>query len=94
MHLILCTSGKLTFFQVLVLSVESTSCYWVRILQHCPAESQNTWSYNHIADNMEFLELTVSISGWFADPLHRIKHEMVSVGDLCAIMLANSTFHR
>lgn len=80
--------------KVLVLSVESTSCYWVRILQHCPAESQNTGSYNHIADNMEFLELTVSISGWFADPLHRIKHEMVSVGDLCAIMLANSTFHR
>lgn len=85
------TSG---IVKVLVLSVESTSCYWVRIIGHRPAEAHNAGSFCHTADSKEFLELTLSISGWFADPLLRIKHEVVSVGDLCAIMSASSSFHR
>ena len=32
----------------------------------------------------------MSVSGWYADPLNRVKHELVSVGDLCAVMSGNS----
>ena len=79
--------------QVLILSIESASCYWVRILEHRPTDAHQTGSCSHTVDNTEFLELTMSTSGWFADPSHRVKHELVSVGDLCAVKAGN-TFQR
>ena len=32
----------------------------------------------------------MSVSGWYANPANRVKHELVSIGDLCAMMCANS----
>ena len=75
---------------MLVLYVEDTSCYWVRILEHRPGKADQTSSSTHIIDSTEFLELTMSVSGWYANPANRVKHELVSIGDLCAMMCGNS----
>ena len=32
----------------------------------------------------------MSVSGWYANPANRVKHELVSIGDLCAMMCGNS----
>ena len=32
----------------------------------------------------------MSVSGWYANPANRVKHELVSIGDLCAMMSGNS----
>ena len=32
----------------------------------------------------------MSVSGWYANPAKRVKHELVSIGDLCAMMCGNS----
>ena len=75
---------------MLVLYVEDTSCYWVRILEHRPGKVDQTSSSTHIIDSTEFLELTMSVSGWYANPANRVKHELVSIGDVCAMMCGNS----
>lgn len=78
---------------MLILNVIDASCYWVRILDHRPTDANQTSS--QIADSTEFLELTMAVSGWYADPNHRVKQELVDVGDLCAVKLENSnSFHR
>ena len=51
---------------------------------------QTSSSSSHIVDSTEFLELTMSVSGWYANPANRVKHELVSIGDLCAMMCGNS----
>lgn len=67
----------------------------MRILEHRAADAYQTGSnVCHVVDSTEFLELTMSISGWFANPSHRVKHELVSVGDLCAVMTTGSSFQR
>lgn len=81
------TSG---IVKVLILSVETTSCYWVRILEHRPGVEQQTASCSRTTHGTEFLELTMSVSGWYADPSNRVKHGLVSIGDLCAVMSGNS----
>ena len=78
---------------MLVLNVEDTSCYWVRILEHRPVKADQTSSSSSSSrtiDSTEFLELTMSVSGWYANPANRVKHELVSIGDLCAMMSGNS----
>ena len=75
------------------MNVIDASCYWVRILEHRPTGDGKTSS--RTADSTEFLELTMAVSGWYADPNHRVKHELVDVGDLCSVKLENSnSFHR
>ena len=32
----------------------------------------------------------MSVSGWYANPANRVKHELVCIGDLCAMMCGNS----
>ena len=32
----------------------------------------------------------MSVSGWYANPANRVKHELVSIGDLCSMMCGNS----
>ena len=32
----------------------------------------------------------MSVSGWYANPANRVKRELVSIGDLCAMMCGNS----
>ena len=61
----------------------------MRILEHRPGKADQT-SNTHIIDSTEFLELTMSVSGWYANPANRVKHELVSIGDLCAMMCGNS----
>ncbi|KAL9974651.1 hypothetical protein ACROYT_G011712 [Oculina patagonica] len=79
--------------KVLILNVIDASCYWVRILDHRPTDANQTSS--QIVDSTEFLKLTMAVSGWYADPNHRVKQELVDVGDLCAVKLENSnSFHR
>lgn len=92
-HFILVMSMYL-FLQVLILSVENTSSYWVRILEHKALDSQQAGTHTHTADSTDFLELTMSINGWFADPSHIVKQEQVSVGDLCALMTNGKPFQR
>ena len=78
---------------MLILNVIDASCYWVRILEHKPTDRNQTSS--QIADSTEFLELTMAVSGWYADPNHRVKQELIVVGDLCCVKLENSnSFHR
>ena len=62
----------------------------MRILEHRPGKADQTSSSTHIIDSTEFLELTMSVSGWYANPANRVKHELVSIGDLCAMMCGNS----
>ena len=62
----------------------------MRILEHRPGKVDQTGSSTHIIDSTEFLELTMSVSGWYANPANRVKHELVSIGDLCAMMCGNS----
>ena len=62
----------------------------MRILEHRPGKADQTSSSTHIIDSAEFLELTMSVSGWYANPANRVKHELVSMGDLCAMMCGNS----
>ena len=62
----------------------------MRILEHRPGKADQTGSSTHIIDSTEFLELTMSVSGWYANPANRVKHELVSIGDLCAMMCGNS----
>ena len=62
----------------------------MRILEHRPGKADQTGSSTHIIDGTEFLELTMSVSGWYANPANRVKHELVSIGDLCAMMCGNS----
>ena len=78
---------------MLILNVIDASCYWVRILEHKPTDGKPTSS--EIANSTEFLDLTMAVSGWFADPNHRVKQELIVVGDLCCVKLENSnSFHR
>ena len=78
---------------MLILNVVDASCYWVRILEHKPTDGHQTSS--EIADSTEFLDLTMAVSGWYADPNHRVKQELIVVGDLCCVKLQNSnSFHR
>ena len=78
---------------MLILNVVDASCYWVRILDHKPTDGNQTSS--EIADSTEFLDLTMAVSGWYADPNHRVKQELIVVGDLCCVKLVNSnSFHR
>ena len=80
-------------FQVLILNVVDASCYWVRILEHKPADGNQT--SRETAYSTEFLDLTMAVSGWYADPNHRVKQELIVVGDLCCVKLENSnSFHR
>ena len=62
----------------------------MRILEHRREKADQTSSSTHIIDSTEFLELTMSVSGWYANPANRVKHELVSIGDLCAMMCGNS----
>ena len=32
----------------------------------------------------------MSVSGWYSNPANRVKHELVCIGDLCAMMCGNS----
>ena len=32
----------------------------------------------------------MSVSGWYANPANRVKHELVFIGDVCAMMCGNS----
>lgn len=79
---------------MLVLSVESIFCYWVRIIGYRFVEVYNVGFFCYIVDSKEFLELIMFISGWFVDLLFRIKYEVVLVGDLCVIMFVSSFFYR
>ena len=62
----------------------------MRILEHRPGVEQQTASCSRTTHGTEFLELTMSVSGWYADPSNRVKHGLVSIGDLCAVMSGNS----
>lgn len=78
---------------MLILNVIDASCYWVRILEHKPTDGNQTSS--EIADSTEFLDLTMAVSGWYADPNHLVKQELIVAGDLCCVKLENSnSFHR
>jgi len=62
-------------------------------LEHKPTDGKPTSS--EIANSTEFLDLTMAVSGWYADPNHRVKQELIVVGDLCCVKLENSnSFHR